>query len=96
MANLVAQPGLDQDRLVRVLRALRGDALASFGGANGIELALACGSAESLAAQYQAVITKYKLQRIDFDIEGGAVSDGASSMWSASNSGLPIANTPVS
>ena len=39
---------------------------------------MACGSAESLAAQYQAVITKYKLQRIDFDIEGGAVSDGAS------------------
>lgn len=65
---------------LKSLRALRGDALASFGGANGTELALACGSAESLAAQYQAVITKYKLQRIDFDIEGGAVSDAASNI----------------
>ena len=63
---------------LKALRALHGDALASFGGANGTELALACGSAESLAAQYQAVITNYKLERIDFDIEGGAVSDRAS------------------
>ena len=63
---------------LKSLRALHGDALASFGGANGIELASACSSAESLAAQYQAVITKYKLQRIDFDIEGGAVSDRGS------------------
>ena len=65
---------------LKSLRALRGDALASFGGANGTELALACPSAESLAAQYQAVITKYKLQRIDFDIEGGAVGDSAANI----------------
>jgi hypothetical protein len=65
---------------LKSLRALRGDALASFGGANGTELALACPSAESLAAQYQAVITKYKLQRIDFDIEGGAVGDSSANI----------------
>lgn len=74
--------GVSDERVIapqlKSLRALRGDALASFGGANGTELALACPSPESLAAQYQAVITKYKLQRIDFDIEGGAVSDGPS------------------
>ena len=73
---------VDQERaIVADLKSLRtrgGDALVSFGGANGVELAQACASAETLAAQYQAVITRYRLTRIDFDIEGGAVSDSAS------------------
>ncbi len=70
---------VDQESAVvadlKSLRARSGDALVSFGGANGVELAQACTSAQSLAAQYQAVITRYRLTRIDFDIEGGAVGD---------------------
>ncbi len=73
---------VDQERAIvadlKLLRARGGDALVSFGGANGVELAQACTSAESLAAQYQAVITRYRLTRIDFDIEGGAIGDAAS------------------
>ncbi|WP_376794820.1 carbohydrate binding domain-containing protein [Thermogemmatispora sp.] len=60
------------------LRALGGDVIVSFGGANGIELAQACSSVSSLQAQYQAVVTNYQLTRIDFDIEGAAIADSAS------------------
>jgi chitinase len=50
----------------------------SFGGASGIDLAQACTSVSSLAAEYQAVIRAYSLSYIDMDIEGAAVADPAS------------------
>ncbi|PYC84406.1 sugar hydrolase [Streptomyces tateyamensis] len=59
------------------LRAIGGDARVSFGGANGTELAGACSSASALAAAYQQVVDAYGLTRIDFDVEGGALADGA-------------------
>jgi Glycosyl hydrolases family 18 len=62
---------------VNALRALGGDVIVSFGGASGIELAQACTSVETLQREYQAVIDKYNLTGIDFDVEGGAVSDAA-------------------
>ena len=55
-----------------------GNVLVSFGGANGIELALDCPDVESLQAAYQAVIDRYDLTWIDLDIEGTAVADRAS------------------
>lgn len=55
-----------------------GDILISFGGQAGRELALNCETPEALAAQYQAVIDKYKLAVLDMDIEGTAVKDAAS------------------
>jgi hypothetical protein len=60
------------------IRAMGGDVIVSFGGANGTELAQACTSVASLQAAYQGVITQYKLTRIDFDIEGGATLDAPS------------------
>ncbi len=57
------------------LRAAGGNVIVSFGGAAGNELALDCGSVSALQAQYQAVITKYNLNRIDFDVEGSAISN---------------------
>lgn len=60
------------------LRAVGGDVIVSFGGAFGIELAQACTSVTALQQQYQAAIDKYKLSRVDFDIEGGAVADPVS------------------
>ncbi|MEK7523403.1 MAG: S-layer homology domain-containing protein [Patescibacteria group bacterium] len=63
---------------IAALRAKGGDVIISFGGANGIELAQACSTDDALLAQYQAVVTRYALKRIDFDIEGAAVADPTS------------------
>jgi chitinase len=57
------------------LRNAGGNVITSFGGAAGKELGLACGSVSSLQAQYQAVIDKYNLTYVDFDIEGGALNN---------------------
>ena len=46
--------------------------IASFGGASGTELGVACTSVSSLQAQYKRVIDQLNLTRIDLDIEGGA------------------------
>jgi chitinase len=64
---------LSRDDLETGLSNLRegsGDVIASFGGAAGRELAVACPNEESLEAQYQDVIDTYSLTRVDFDIEG--------------------------
>lgn len=63
---------------IDAFRADGGDVRVSFGGANGTELAQSCTSVSALAAQYQQVVDTYGLDRIDFDIEGAAVTDHAS------------------
>ncbi len=60
------------------LRKAGGDVKISFGGEAGLELAQACTDVNALTAEYQAVVTAYKLKYIDFDIEGAAVVDSAS------------------
>ncbi|GAA1950602.1 cellulose binding domain-containing protein [Catenulispora subtropica] len=60
------------------LRSQGGDAIASFGGANGTEPAQACSDVPSLKAAYKAVIDEYGLTHVDFDIEGAAGTDKAS------------------
>lgn len=57
------------------LRAKGGDAIASFGGANGPELAQACTDVPSLKSAYKDVIDEYALTHVDFDIEGTAGTD---------------------
>lgn len=64
-------------RQIPALRKAGGDVRVSFGGANGSELGLACGSADELAAAYGKVIDRFKLTKADFDIEGGALPDTA-------------------
>ncbi|WP_327355867.1 cellulose binding domain-containing protein [Streptomyces sp. NBC_01304] len=59
------------------LRAKGGDVRVSFGGAAGSELALNCSSADDLAKAYGKVVDAYKLTKVDFDIEGGALPDAA-------------------
>lgn len=54
------------------LRRLGGDAIGSFGGSAGVELAQACGSGSQLEAAYQSVVDYYDFRQIDFDIEGSA------------------------
>lgn len=63
---------------IDAIRAAGGDVKISFGGASGIELAQACGSASALAAEYGAVVDAYNLSYVDFDIEGSAVAEPAS------------------
>src|SRR5581483_9045484 len=66
-------PNLDSD--ISFIRSQGGDVIISFGGAAGQELALTCPDATSLQAQYQAVINKYHVNHLDFDIEGGTEGD---------------------
>ena len=65
------------DQNIAGLRAAGGDALISFGGAANQEPALVCTNVTQLTALYQAVIDRYSLTRIDFDIEGAAQLDHA-------------------
>ncbi|MGK5549869.1 chitinase, partial [Streptomyces sp. URMC 127] len=62
---------------IGALREAGGDVRVSFGGAAGTELGLACSSADDLAAAYGKVVDAYKLTKVDFDIEGGALPDTA-------------------
>ncbi|MFG1922085.1 cellulose binding domain-containing protein [Cryptosporangium sp. NPDC048952] len=71
----VEDPGITER--VDELRAAGGDVRISFGGANGTELATVCDSPESLAAAYQRAIDAYDATRVDFDVEGSALSDKA-------------------
>ncbi len=80
------------------LRAAGGDVIVSFGGAAGTELGSSCGSVSALQAQYQAVITKYALKRVDFDLEGGGLSNisnrnQAIKNLQAANPGLQVSYT---
>lgn len=86
---------------IGALRAAGGDVRVSFGGANGTELAAACSSASDLAAAYGKAIDQFKLTKVDFDVEGGALPDTASNTRRAqaiaqlqrSHSGLEVSYT---
>jgi hypothetical protein len=62
---------------IGALRAKGGDVRVSFGGASGTELATTCSSADTLAAAYGKAVDAYKLTKVDFDIEGGALPNTA-------------------
>jgi len=63
---------------IKRARALGGDVRISFGGVSGTELALRSSSTADLQAKYKQVIDAYDVTQVDFDIEGGAISDTAS------------------
>ena len=63
---------------VNSLRSSGGDVIISFGGAEGGELAQTCTSVTSLTAAYKNIVSTYGVTRLDFDIEGGVLSDTAS------------------
>lgn len=68
---------------VNAARAAGGDVSVSFGGYNGTELGTTCGSSSALAAAYQKVIDKYKLNRIDLDWENGSLDANMAVRWGA-------------
>ncbi|WP_037568839.1 ricin-type beta-trefoil lectin domain protein [Phaeacidiphilus oryzae] len=59
------------------LQSSGGNVIVSFGGASGGELAQTCTSVSSLTAAYKNVVDTYGVTRLDFDIEGGVLSDTA-------------------
>lgn len=78
IANDMLPKGRTILSLVQSLRAMGGDVIISFGGANGDEPALHCSDPASLAAVYQSVLDRYEVKALDFDIEGDKVRDQAS------------------
>lgn len=68
---------------ITAIRAAGGDAAVSFGGYNGTELGSRCGSAFTLAAAYQSVITKYRLKHVDFDYENTALDNNTAVRFGA-------------
>lgn len=63
---------------IRDIRTAGGDVSISFGGANGQEIAQVIENIDVLVSEYSRVIDLYSLNRMDFDIEGGAVAEDAS------------------
>ncbi|HEX5402367.1 MAG TPA: ricin-type beta-trefoil lectin domain protein [Pseudonocardiaceae bacterium] len=63
---------------ISALQAAGGNVAISFGGAAGGELAQTCTTTSSLTAAYADVVNTYGVNRLDFDIEGGVLSDTAS------------------
>ncbi|HEX3788264.1 MAG TPA: carbohydrate-binding protein [Pseudonocardiaceae bacterium] len=55
--------------LINGVRSAGGDVSVSFGGYGGTKLGQVCGSAAATAAAEQAVISKYSLKAVDFDLE---------------------------
>src|SRR3954452_11888056 len=64
----------------RIARAQAAGArtIISFGGAGGAELAQSCTNVTSLTRAYQSVVTHYRVDHLDFDIEGAAIADPTS------------------
>ena len=60
---------------INALQAAGGNVIVSFGGAQGGELAQTCTSVSSLTAAYANVVNTTGATRLDFDIEGGVLSD---------------------
>lgn len=84
---------------IGAIRAAGGEVAVSFGGYNGTELGSTCGSASALAAAYQQVISKYGLDRVDFDYENTALDSntavrfGAIRILEADNPNLKVSLT---
>lgn len=68
---------LDLDRRLVRFAQLGGEAVVSFGGQHNEELAVTCTDEGKLTKAYAAVLDRYDLSVIDFDIEGAALTDHA-------------------
>jgi chitinase len=62
---------------ISAIQSSGGNVIISFGGADGGELAQTCTNVSQLTAAYQNVVNTYGVTRLDFDIEGGVLSDTA-------------------
>ncbi len=82
--------------IINAIRAAGGDVVVSFGGYNGTKLGQTCGTPQATAAAEQAIINKYNLKALDFDLEepeyenATAINNelGAAQILQANNPGL--------
>jgi chitinase len=82
--------------IINAIRAAGGDVVVSFGGYNGTKLGQTCGTPQATAAAEQAIINKYSLKALDFDLEepeyenATAINNelGAAQILQANNPGL--------
>ena len=82
--------------IINAVRAAGGDVVVSFGGYNGTKLGQVCGTPQATAAAEQAIINKYSLKALDFDLEepeyenSTAINNelGAAQILQANNPGL--------
>src|SRR5581483_7655474 len=82
--------------IINAVRAAGGDVVVSFGGYNGTKLGQICGTPQATAAAEQAIINKYSLKALDFDLEepeyenSTAINNelGAAQILQANNPGL--------
>jgi len=87
--------------VINEIRADGGDVSVSVGGYNGTKLGQTCSDAASTAAAYQAVVSKYSLKAIDFDLEEPEYEDtaaiarelGAAQILQRNNPGIFISIT---
>ncbi len=87
--------------VINTIRGAGGDVSASFGGYGGTKLGQTCGDPSSTAAAYQAVVSKYSLKAVDFDLEepeyenSAAIHNeiGAAKILQANNPGLYVSIT---
>jgi chitinase len=87
--------------IINNVRAAGGDVSVSFGGYGGTKLGQVCGSAAATAAAEQAVINKYSLKAVDFDLEEPEYENttaidyevGAAQILQRNNPGLYISIT---
>jgi chitinase len=62
---------------INALKSAGGNVIISFGGESGGEIAQTCTNVSSLTAAYANVVNTYGVNRLDFDIESGVLSDTA-------------------
>ena len=82
--------------IINSIRAAGGDVVVSFGGYGGTKLGQTCGSPGATAAAEQAIISKYNLKALDFDLEEPEYEDatainnelGAAQILQRNNPGL--------
>ncbi|HVV20077.1 MAG TPA: chitinase, partial [Pseudonocardiaceae bacterium] len=87
--------------VINSVRSAGGDVSVSFGGYNGTKLGQVCGSASATASAEQAVINKYSLKAVDFDLEEPEYENttainneiGAAKILQQNNPGLYISIT---
>ena len=99
-----AQPLIYYQSDIASLRAAGGDVIPSFGGYSadhgGTEIADSCTSVQSIAADYEQVITMLGVTRLDMDVESSSLNNTAgiarrnqaialTEQWAAAN-GIPL------
>jgi hypothetical protein len=72
--------GQDFQADIQAFQSRGGRVIASFGGAINDELSRVCTNPAKLLAAYSSVVTRFGLDRVDFDIEGADVSDSTSDL----------------